>query len=270
MPETPDEVRAIAERGGRAPATRALKLGWGPLGEDLDRDVELVAAARDALGPERKLMVDGGMAYTVKSALELVRRVEELGIYWLEEPLAADDYEGYRRLSDAASVRIAAGEADSGHPALPRAGRARPRRRAPTRSRALRRLHRRPRDRRSGARDGVEVGPALLLDRRARRGVAALRRRARPRPTLVRVLGRQLAARQRPTRRAVRARGREARTSPPAPGSESRSTRSCSSGCATPADSGRRPARSLDGAGDDAADQMTLEDRGRRRSPAAR
>jgi L-alanine-DL-glutamate epimerase-like enolase superfamily enzyme len=93
---------------------RALKLGWGPLGQDLDRDVELLAAARSALGPERTLMVDGGMAYTVKSAIELVQRVDEIGIYWLEEPLAADDYDGYRRMSDAVSVRIAAGEADSG------------------------------------------------------------------------------------------------------------------------------------------------------------
>jgi L-rhamnonate dehydratase len=60
------------------------------------------------------LMVDGGMAYTVKSAIALVERVHELDIYWLEEPLAADDYDGYRRLSDAVSIRIAAGEADSG------------------------------------------------------------------------------------------------------------------------------------------------------------
>ena len=115
MPETADEVRTIAE-AAVATGYRALKLGWGPLGQDLDRDVELLAAARSALGPERTLMVDGGMAYTVKSAIELVQRVEEIGIYWLEEPLAADDYDGYRRMSDAVSVRIAAGEADSGLP----------------------------------------------------------------------------------------------------------------------------------------------------------
>ncbi len=113
MPETPDEVRGIAERAVRNGYT-ALKLGWGPLGESLMNDVALVTAARDALGPDRKLMVDGGMAYSVKSALELVDALEPLDIYWLEEPLAADDYEGYRRLSDRALIRIAAGEADSG------------------------------------------------------------------------------------------------------------------------------------------------------------
>ena len=47
MPETPDAVRrhvtTQVERGHRA-----LKLGWGPLGFDARRDVELVAAAREA------------------------------------------------------------------------------------------------------------------------------------------------------------------------------------------------------------------------------
>lgn len=113
MPETADEVRRIARRAV-ADGYGALKLGWGPLGQSLERDVELVAAARDELGPDRLLMVDGGMAYSVKRAIQLVRELEPFGIHWLEEPLQADDYDGYRRLSDAVPIRIAAGEADSG------------------------------------------------------------------------------------------------------------------------------------------------------------
>jgi L-alanine-DL-glutamate epimerase-like enolase superfamily enzyme len=42
-----------------------------------------------------------------------VRRVEDARLYWLEEPFAPDDYDGYRRLSDLVPVRVAAGEADS-------------------------------------------------------------------------------------------------------------------------------------------------------------
>ena len=113
MPESPEEVRAIARRAVAA-GYRALKLGWGPLGASLERDVELVAAAREELGPKLALMIDGGMAYSVKRAIQLVRELEPFGIHGLEEPLQADDYDGYRRLSDAVSVRIAAGEADSG------------------------------------------------------------------------------------------------------------------------------------------------------------
>ena len=113
MPETAAEVRVIAE-SAVANGYSALKLGWGPLGGDLDRDEELVRAARTALGPTRSLMIDGGRAYTVKRALEFLRRVEDVDLYWFEEPLEPDDYEGYRRLSDRTDMRIAAGEADAG------------------------------------------------------------------------------------------------------------------------------------------------------------
>src|SRR6202011_2806288 len=53
-------------------------------------------------------------AYSVKRALDLLERVADADLYWLEEPLAPDDYDGYRRLAGRAAVRIAAGEADSG------------------------------------------------------------------------------------------------------------------------------------------------------------
>jgi L-rhamnonate dehydratase len=115
MPETPDEVRRIAGRAVEA-GYGALKLGWGPLGRDLSYDEQLVRAAREELGPDRTLMLDGGRAYTVKRALELLRRVEEHGLYWFEEALQPDDLDGYARLAAGASVRIAAGEADETMP----------------------------------------------------------------------------------------------------------------------------------------------------------
>ena len=112
MPWTNDEVRRIAERAASA-GYLALKLGWGPLGRSLRGDVELIETARETLGPTRSLMIDGGRAYTVKQALELLRHVEPQELYWFEEALQPDDLDGYRRLADAATVRIAAGEADS-------------------------------------------------------------------------------------------------------------------------------------------------------------
>ena len=32
-------------------------------------------------------MIDGGRAYTVKHALEFLQRVEDVDLYWFEEPL---------------------------------------------------------------------------------------------------------------------------------------------------------------------------------------
>jgi L-alanine-DL-glutamate epimerase-like enolase superfamily enzyme len=113
MPETPDGVRQIAERAVERGYT-ALKLGWGPLGRDRAHDVALIETARASIGPSRDLMIDGGRAYTVQGATDLLRRVEDAGLYWFEEALQPDDLEGYRRLAARVDVRLAAGEADAG------------------------------------------------------------------------------------------------------------------------------------------------------------
>jgi L-rhamnonate dehydratase len=113
MPETPDDVAALARRVV-ADGFTALKLGWGPLGQDCGRDVALAAAARDVLGPDRRLMIDGGMAYSLHSAREFCRRAEPLDLFWFEEPFQADDLGSYQRLADSVGVRIACGEALSG------------------------------------------------------------------------------------------------------------------------------------------------------------
>jgi L-rhamnonate dehydratase len=109
MPATPDEVRrhvtAQVENGHRA-----LKLGWGPLGFDARRDVALVAAAREAAGPDVDVMIDIGRRWQFKHALEMSRRFADYDLYWLEEPLAVEDIDGYRRLCEASPLKIAAAE----------------------------------------------------------------------------------------------------------------------------------------------------------------
>jgi len=115
MPDSPDEVTAIAQRIVDEGFT-ALKLGWGPLGRDVGRDVELASAARAVLGANRKLMIDGGMAYSLRTAREFCRRAEPLDLFWFEEPFDADDFSSYRRLSESVGVRIACGEAHSNTP----------------------------------------------------------------------------------------------------------------------------------------------------------
>jgi L-alanine-DL-glutamate epimerase-like enolase superfamily enzyme len=111
-PERPEQVaesaRAFVDQG-----YRAVKYGWAPMGPDIDLDESLVAAARQALGPDVDLMVDAGRAWNVEQALARVERFRPHDIYWLEEPLHPYDTEGYGRLSDTSSIPIAAGEAIS-------------------------------------------------------------------------------------------------------------------------------------------------------------
>jgi L-alanine-DL-glutamate epimerase-like enolase superfamily enzyme len=109
-PDRPEEVAASA-RDFAAQGYRAVKYGWGPMGPDLALDVELVAAARDALGADIDLMVDAGRAWTVDEAMARVEALAPYEVYWLEEPLDPWDMAGYGRLSAASAIPIAAGEA---------------------------------------------------------------------------------------------------------------------------------------------------------------
>jgi L-alanine-DL-glutamate epimerase-like enolase superfamily enzyme len=92
----------------------AVKLGWGPLGQDPRRDVELGAAAKSAAGDRVEIMIDAGLGYVAdaKTAIGVAREYEQLGIYWLEEPFEPDEYEAYAELADTVDLRVTAGEQD--------------------------------------------------------------------------------------------------------------------------------------------------------------
>lgn len=88
------------------------KKGQSQLGFDHDRDVEFVGRLRNALGPDRAIMVDLGITvrWDVATAVRRTRAFEEHGVAWIEEPLGAWDPEGYRMLRAKTSTRIAYGE----------------------------------------------------------------------------------------------------------------------------------------------------------------
>lgn len=113
MPTTTQEVRESVHRYVHQGFT-AVKLGYGPLGRDVRRDVELASAAKEAAGRDVEVMIDIGHGYTLKMAMQAAKALEDLGIYWMEEPLPPEDLDGYRRLCDSTSLRIAAGEQDVG------------------------------------------------------------------------------------------------------------------------------------------------------------
>jgi len=119
MPDKPDGVTALVEKHVNEGFT-AIKLGWGPLGYDVKYDVELVKAARRAAGDGVEIMVDIGKRYRLHEAMYAAKAMEQQNIYWLEEPLPAEDLEGYRRLSETSPVRIATGEEESGRSAFAR------------------------------------------------------------------------------------------------------------------------------------------------------
>jgi L-alanine-DL-glutamate epimerase-like enolase superfamily enzyme len=114
----PDEPETVRERVGalREQGFTAVKLGWGPLGKDADKDVELAAAAVEAADGTVTILIDAGHGYVddAKRAIGVARELEKLGdVFWLEEPFLPDEYEAYAELADAVDIRVAAGEQDT-------------------------------------------------------------------------------------------------------------------------------------------------------------
>jgi L-alanine-DL-glutamate epimerase-like enolase superfamily enzyme len=114
MPETEDAVRARVGRLVEQGFT-AVKLGWGPLGRDAAHDVRLARAARQAAGDGVEILIDAGLGYgaDAATALRVARELEQLGIFWLEEPFEPDELEAYATLADATELRVAAGEEEA-------------------------------------------------------------------------------------------------------------------------------------------------------------
>lgn len=88
-----------------------MKLGWGALGRDFETDLRLAACARRELGSKPYLMLDIGMLWTdVKGAVRVCKKLEELEVFWVEEPFSPDLLSGYSTLRQATDIRIAGGE----------------------------------------------------------------------------------------------------------------------------------------------------------------
>jgi L-alanine-DL-glutamate epimerase-like enolase superfamily enzyme len=72
--------------------------------------VERVRVLREAIGPDVDLMCDINQLWSVAHAIEVGRRVEPFGLYWLEDPVAHDDYAGLAQVAGALDTRVTAGE----------------------------------------------------------------------------------------------------------------------------------------------------------------
>lgn len=96
---------------------QGMKVGFGKrgdahLGYEHDRDVEYVKRMREAIGSERSLMIDLGIAikWDVATAVNRTQAFDDYHIAWIEEPLGAWDPEGYATLRAKTKTLIAYGE----------------------------------------------------------------------------------------------------------------------------------------------------------------
>jgi D-galactarolactone cycloisomerase len=85
-----------------------VKIGFGVRQDALD-----VAAVREAIGPDVLLMVDANHAYETGLARRLLRELDELDVFWFEEPVSPENIDGYVELRALGTrTLIAAGEVE--------------------------------------------------------------------------------------------------------------------------------------------------------------
>ena len=96
---------------------QGMKIGFGKkgksnLGFDHERDVEYVKKVRQSIGPDKKLMIDLGwiIKWDVETAIARAKSFEQYNVDWLEEPLGDWNPEGYMKLKNSTSIKMAYGE----------------------------------------------------------------------------------------------------------------------------------------------------------------
>lgn len=87
-----------------------LHVGGRADGGLIDTVIQSVAATRESIGPKRHLMIDAWMGWDVETTLAIAKLVEPYRLEWIEEPLPADDIDGYERLAASCPVPVAGGE----------------------------------------------------------------------------------------------------------------------------------------------------------------
>ena len=74
------------------------------------KEVERIRKLREIIGNDIDLMCDINQRWDVRQAISIGRRIEEFGLYWLEDVVACDDYAGHGRVTAALDTPTAAGE----------------------------------------------------------------------------------------------------------------------------------------------------------------
>ena len=105
------EVKALVQEATElvAEGFRAVKLRMGR--PDARADLEALRAVKKAIGPDVTLMVDFNQALTLAEAMKRSHMIDdEGGVYWIEEPIRADDFAGAARLAREIRTPIQLGE----------------------------------------------------------------------------------------------------------------------------------------------------------------
>jgi galactonate dehydratase len=74
------------------------------------RAVDLVAAVRDAIGPERDIMLEMHGRFNPATAILMANKLEKFRLAWVEEPVPPENLSELKRVAERVSTPIAVGE----------------------------------------------------------------------------------------------------------------------------------------------------------------
>lgn len=105
----PDEKVVQLCRAGRAAGWTHFKF---KVGANLADDIRRLTRAREALGPECRIMVDANQKWDVPEAIAWMKELARFEPLWIEEPTSPDDVLGHAAIARAiAPIGVATGEA---------------------------------------------------------------------------------------------------------------------------------------------------------------
>ena len=102
-----EKIRRLAQEAMDAGFTHLkLKVGGDPAS-----DLRRARILREAIGPDRRLMLDANQVWGVGEAIHAINAMREVNPWWIEEPTSPDDILGHRRIRDAVKpIGVATGE----------------------------------------------------------------------------------------------------------------------------------------------------------------
>lgn len=89
-----------------------MRFGWGPKDgvAGMDENIKRVAAVREVVGDNTDLMLECYMGWNLDYAKRMLPLLAEFNPRWLEEPVIADDIDGYAQLNNLGIIPISGGE----------------------------------------------------------------------------------------------------------------------------------------------------------------
>ncbi len=105
-----EEVRGYVAEGF---AAIKIKIGFDP-----DEDLAAIAAVREAIGADTRLMIDANHGYDALDAIAVGRAAARFGVDWFEEPVLPEEPAVYKRVRDGQPLPVAAGETWHGRHAM--------------------------------------------------------------------------------------------------------------------------------------------------------